>query len=126
MKTKETALFDITEEQIESLYDEIIVLSKKRPDGAINKFKLKFINELLTKANSLLGKSYLPFQDFTLFDEEMLPSASDVALILSQYLRIMDKFRFDHTKRVRMDWFWIIDGNNEGTKSKRPKYHFKL
>ena len=35
--------FDITEGQLHSLYIEIGELSKKKPDGPISKFKLKFM-----------------------------------------------------------------------------------
>lgn len=37
--------------QIKDMYNELSILSKKSPDGAINKFKLKFINQLIEEAN---------------------------------------------------------------------------
>lgn len=120
MNAEQAVLFDITEEQIQGLYTEIALLSKKKPDETVNKFKLQFINELLEKVNSLLTKSYLPFRDFRSFDIEMLPTTSDVALVLSQYLKVMGKFRFDHTKRSGGEWFWILTGDKGGPKTRRP------
>ena len=40
--------------QIKDMYNELSILSKKSPDGAINKFKLKFINQLIEEANQIL------------------------------------------------------------------------
>jgi hypothetical protein len=122
MNIEKAKLFDITEEQIIGIYEEIIVLSKKTPDSPINKFKLKFINELLTKANSLLGKDYHPLKDLVSFNEEELPTSSDVVFILSQYLKVMDKFRYDHTTSRLGDWSWTIDNEKNGLRTKRPKY----
>ena len=45
--------------QIKDMYNELSILSKKSPDGAINKFKLKFINQLIEEANQFL-KELLP------------------------------------------------------------------
>lgn len=122
MKIESAKLFDITEEQLIGLYDEMLVLSKKKPDGPINKFKLKFINELVTKANSLLGEDYHPLKDFDSFDEEELPSASDVIFVLSQYLKVMDKFRYDNTTMKMGKWYWNIENNKMDIQTKRPKY----
>ena len=59
--------------QIKDMYAELSVLSKKSPDGAINKFKLKFINQLIETANQFLGDIYKPFDDFEKFDENDMP-----------------------------------------------------
>lgn len=44
--------------QIKDMYNELSILSKKSPDGAINKFKLKFINQLIEEANQFLKGDY--------------------------------------------------------------------
>jgi len=75
-------------QQVDSLYDEFDKLSKKSPGDAVNKFKLKLINELIVKANEALGERR-PFESFETFDEDELPTNSDVVVILSQYRRAL-------------------------------------
>ena len=109
MNEEKADLFDKTEDQIDGMYNEISILSKKKPDGPINKFKLRLINSLLKQANDLMGKHYLPFGDFSEFDEDDIPSASDVVLILSQYMKSMDRYRYDHTKMWKGTCYWVLD-----------------
>jgi hypothetical protein len=98
------------EEQVRGMYVEISSLSKKKPDGPVNKFKLKYVNDLLAKADSLLGERYCPLEGFHGFDTDELPTASDVVFVLSQYLKNMDKFRYDHTyENPGGDWVWNLD-----------------
>ncbi len=119
--------FEKAEDQINGMYDEISILSKKKPDGPINKFKLKLINRLLKQANDLIGEHYLPFDDFSEFDEDDIPSASDVVLILSQYLKSMDKYRYDHTQMSRGSCYWVLDDEEELTKrTKRSNLYHKI
>ncbi|HUW14432.1 MAG TPA: hypothetical protein VM537_32210 [Anaerolineae bacterium] len=95
--------------QLTGLYDELAILSKKNPNDAINKFKLKFINSVLSGANQLLGKDYSPFDDFKVFDEDDMPRNSDVVLILSQYLQCFDKLHADNVALYAGDWYWILE-----------------
>lgn len=113
MKAEEADLFDTSEDQIRAMYDEIGLLSKKKPDGPVNKFKLKFINDVLKKVNKIMGVKYMPLDDFNTFDEDALPSVSDVVFILSQYMQSMDKFRFDNTflDKATYDQHWYLQGN---------------
>ena len=60
MKRQDVDLFEKVVGQLQSLYDEIAILSKKAPNDAVNKFKLKFINTLLSQGNELLGREYAP------------------------------------------------------------------
>ena len=85
--SKQVSAFELEKLQrkIEVLYDEIDKLSKKKPDDAINTFKLKFVNEFLEEANNLLDNNQRPFTDFEQFDDDDLPSNSDVIVVLSQY-----------------------------------------
>ena len=113
MNEEQADLFDKIEGQVTGMYEEIGLLSKKKPDGPINKFKLKLINLLIAEANKLLGNQYIPFDDFTIFDEDDLPTASDVVVILSQYLKRMKKFRFDNTKVEYGTCYWVLDDDKE-------------
>jgi len=58
--TEQVRLFEKAEAQIEGFFEEIGNISKKKPDDAINKFKLGFINQVLETANRLLGEDYRP------------------------------------------------------------------
>lgn len=126
MKAQEADLFDISEEQMKGMYEEIGLLSKKKPDGPVNKFKLKFINEVIAKANNLLGAEYMPLDGFASFDEETLPTASDVVFILSQYLKSMDKFRYDNTHFAAGECYWTLHDGESRKVTRRSTLHFRV
>ena len=125
MEANQADLFDSYEDHIKTMYDEIGLLSKKKPDGPVNKFKLKFINDVLKKANKIIGPKYMPFNDFRTFDEDALPSASDVVFILSQYLQSMDKFRHDHTYMSSGNCYWRLGGKASEKKTRRSRLSFR-
>lgn len=77
--------------QLSELHSELSILSKQKPNDAVNAFKLQFINQLLDAANSLLRDEYHPFVGFTTFDGDAMPTNSDVVLILSQYIKCMHR-----------------------------------
>lgn len=79
--------------QLEGLHLEISTLSKKSYTDALNTFKLKITNQVIKRANKILGENYKPFEDFEQFDENDLPSNSDVTLVLSQYINCMESLR---------------------------------
>lgn len=113
MKLIEAELFDKIYPQITSSHEEIAILSKKNPDGAINKFKLKFINELLEYANEILHDS-TPFASFEKFIEEDMPTNSDVIYMLAQYVEALDKLKCENIKEEFGSWYWIVsDGQGE-------------
>jgi hypothetical protein len=74
---------------------EIGELSKKKPDGILNAFKVKQLNRLLNDLRALLASDpslgYLE-----VLDEESLPSNSDAAFVLSQYLGALEQFKEKH------------------------------
>ncbi len=111
MKTKKPDSFERAHSQIEQLRNEVSVLSKNKPDNPINKFKLKLINEKLNEANALLTGGYKPFKDFTVFNEEDLPSNSDVVMILSQYLDSLKAWQRAHRPSADLLGIGIPDLN---------------
>jgi hypothetical protein len=74
-----------TMSQLETFYREISVISNKKPDSPLNKFKLGLLNETLEKANVILGDEFRPYPGFKTFDEANMPTASDVVLVVSHY-----------------------------------------
>jgi len=125
MKVVEAENFDIIEQQINGMYNELGILSRKKPDSAVNKFKLKFINELIRKVNPLLGIKYIPFDGFCGFDEETLPTTSDVVLMLSQYIKNMDKFRYDNTHFHKGELYWTLDKGEPNRIAKQAQLHMR-
>ncbi len=123
MTNEEVDNFEKTQSQIDGLYKEIGILSKKSPNDLINKFKLKFINQILAKANTLLLDTYKPLDGFDSFDDADLPSNSDVTMIFEQYLSCLEKLRSDNitTREYKNGWYWIVDGEPSDIKSLRPK-----
>ena len=112
MKAKDVELFEKVQSQVQQMFNEISTLSKKSPDGPINKFKLKFINEKLRESNSFLTGAHKPFADFENFDDANLPTNSDVVLVLSQYLDCLEGFRSANIFQDKMyNWFWVTDGS---------------
>jgi len=111
MNKEQVETFLKLQPQLKSAYDEIALLSKKKPTDSLNKFKLKFINSILSRANAILEDKYKPFpDDFTLFEEDDMPNNSDVVFILSHYLTSLEKLRCDNIQHHDYDWYWLIDG----------------
>lgn len=80
---------------LEAMYLEFKELSKKKPDSAVSKSKIKIVNRLLDKIRIVLAdEESIDFLD--ILDEDDVPQASDVTLILSQYVAAMKAFHEKH------------------------------
>lgn len=101
--------FEKSQTQLEGLHTEISLLARKSQNDLLNKFKLKFVNKAIQEANIILSEEYLPFEEFDQFDEEELPTNSDVAMILGQYLNCMEKLRADNIWNKSVFWYWSCD-----------------
>lgn len=77
---------------LNAMFQEFQDLSKKKPDGALNKRKVEIVNRLLRDVLELVDaeptRAYLD-----LLDEDDLPQNSDVVLILSQAVAAMTAFK---------------------------------
>lgn len=111
MKREDVDRFEKLVGQFQGLYDEVAVLSKKSPNDAMNKFKLRFTNSLLGQGNDLLGEKYIPFDNFSEFDEDDVPQNSDVVFILAQYLQCFEKLRADNVIQRYRDWYWTLEAS---------------
>lgn len=96
--------------QLTVVYDEISLLSKKSPTDAVNKFKLKLINQQIAECNAILSVKYRPFDDFDQFSEDDIPQNSDVVFIVSQYLQCLEKLRADNLIQRNGAWYWKVKG----------------
>jgi hypothetical protein len=123
MTKEQVDTFEKLQAQLSGLHTEISALSKKSQNDALNKFKLKFVNQILTEANLFLGKKYKPFNDFDLFDENDMPTNSDAAIMLTQYLNCFEKFRADNIKSADSRpylWYWVVDGKLSNIRTVTP------
>ena len=124
MNTEQVETFLKLQPQLKSAYDEISLLSKKKPADSVNKFKLKFINSILSRANGILGEKYKPFpNEFNLFDEVDIPNNGDVVFILSHYLTSLEKLRCDNIVKETdypYNWCWRIDGKRSKQETDIP------
>ena len=82
-----------------AMFKEFQELSKKKPDGALNKRKVEIVNRLLRDIHGILeGESTSAYLD--LLDEDDLPQNSDVVLILGQTVVAMGTFREKYYRTV--------------------------
>lgn len=113
MNDDEINNFEAIQGQLSAFYTEVNTLVKKNPNDAVNKFKLGLVNSLLTKANDVLGAGRQPFEDFETFDEETIPTTSDVMVIIAQYLDAFEKLKTENVFQKGGLWYWLVDGERE-------------
>lgn len=113
--------FEKLQSQLLSTHDEVSLLSKKSPNDGINKFKLHFTNSLIGQCNKLLPEEYHPFADFNAFSEDDIPTNSDVAFMVSQYLAACEKWRADNIKMVQGLYFWRLEDDTARVRTAPPK-----
>ena len=90
--------FKMLNELADSIYTEMKEFSKKKPDDALNKFKVKNVNRVLTQLKDFL-KNEPTFNFLDLLDDESLPTNSDAILIIGQFKASMDNFRNKYTTK---------------------------
>jgi hypothetical protein len=84
--------FEMLNELTDSIYIEMKEFSKKKPDDALNAFKVKNVNRILIQLKEFLKtEPTVIFLD--LLDEETLPTNSDAILIIGQFKASMDNYR---------------------------------
>ena len=113
MNKNDIDIFEKLSGQLISVYEEISLLSKKNPNDAINKFKFKFLNKLISDSNEFLSEKYKPFDEFSIFEEDEMPFNSDVVFILSQYIQCFEKLRADNVVQIRGYWYWDTDDDDK-------------
>lgn len=110
-------------DQIKGMIKEFTELSKKKPNDAINSFKLTLVNSLLERSNNFLQGEFKPFNGFETFDQDSLPTNSDVILILTQFQNCLQRYAFSNMHTKGINSYWILKGkiSNEEADS----YHFQ-
>ena len=104
--TKENAeQFDMLFPILDSVYNEIRELSKKKQDGVLNEMKVKMANRILSKVKTILKDDpTLEFLD--LLDEVSLPTNSDAVLIIAQFKAAMQQYKGKHYGWSGMENTW--------------------
>lgn len=84
--------YDALNPLLVAMHKEFQELSKKKPEAALSKSKIEFVNRLLRSLLALLQAE--PQRQFLdLLQEDDIPQNSDVVLVLSQYCAAMAHFR---------------------------------
>ena len=68
------------------------------------------INRVIEAANVILGQAYNPIEGFELFDEDNLPSTSDVVFVVAQYLEEIERYRHDNVVVHDDVRVYVLDG----------------
>jgi len=106
--------FRMLSKLINSIYSELKEFAKKKPDEALNKFKIKTINRVLEQIKDILSSE--PTSDFLdLLDEETIPSNSDAVLIIGQFKAAMEQFKNTYYRSDGLSFShrWITKENPE-------------
>lgn len=106
----EVVEFKMLQELIDSVYTEMKEFSKKKPDEALNKFKVKNVNRILIQIKNFLSEE--PTSDFLdILDDETLPSNSDAILVIGQFQAAMSNFK---KKNTRSHNVWVTEEHPHG------------
>lgn len=91
---------------LESVFNEIKELSKKKQDAALNKLKVSMTNRVLVKIQTIMNGD--PAAEFLeLLDEAKLPTNSDAVLILAHFKGAMQQFHTKHYGWTGTKHEWI-------------------
>lgn len=98
---------------LESIFNEIKELSKKKPDGPLNQLKVKMINRVLGQVKEFLFTE--PNIEFlNVLDDETLPTNSDAVLIIGQFRAVLNQFKskFYGWDSKHGESRWLTKGNS--------------
>ena len=117
---EQIAEFETVQSQLKGLYDEVRSLASKKPNDALNKFKLGVANGLLRRTNRLLEPK-IALDGFGQFSDDAVPTNSDVLVVFSQYLAFLEKMRADNIIYNNGWWYWRIDGEKSDIRTSSPR-----
>lgn len=103
---KDVNQYELLNPLIHGIYNEFQDLSKKKPEAALNTYKVKVVNRVLEPIKELLAnEEVIHFLD--ILDIDDLPTNSDVILILNQYLKALKMFYnkyYENSPEGRYTW----------------------
>lgn len=99
--------FDSLMPLLSSMFHEFQELSKKKPDGVLNKCKIAIVNRLLREIHGILAEEPTSIY-LDILNEDDLPQNSDVVLILSLTVAAMktfeNKYKFRNDLSYEFEW----------------------
>jgi hypothetical protein len=100
---KDADTYELLLPLLQSAYNEVSELSKRKQNENLNTSKVKIVNRILEKIKKLLADE--PTAEFLdLLDDSTLPSNSDATLILAQYKSSMEIFYNKYYNEYSQDW----------------------
>jgi hypothetical protein len=106
--------------QLKGLHAEISQLAKKSPNDALNAFKLKLVNKVISAGNTVLPEGYRPFEGFEQFDSDDMPTNSDVTMILTQYIEQSERYRSDNVMYEDHEWVYKVNSRASDIAAAKP------
>jgi hypothetical protein len=106
--------------QLNGLHAELSRLAGNSPNDELDLFKLKIVNTVLKTASEVLGRGYLPFDDFSQFTADDLPTNTDVTVILTQYINQAERFRSDNVICYADTWVYQVNGSPSDILARPP------
>lgn len=101
---KDVQEFEMLYPLLEGLMSEVKALSQKKQDGALNSYKVKMINKILSRTKQLLENN--PSSIFLeLLDEDTMPTNSDALFMIVQFKSAMQQFKSKHYVQINNDDF---------------------
>ena len=110
---KAVAIYEATSGIFSGLIKEVRELSRKKPDAAMSKAKVRLINRALVELDKIL-KDEPEGQFLDQLDEEDLPQYSDAVLVMVQYETAVAAFSSRYHRLVNVglheyERYWITD-----------------
>lgn len=103
LTSKQIAEYEMLLTQLEHAYNELKDLSKKTPSEELNTLKIKVVNRMLERIQSLLtDEPTIAFLD-VLSESDHLPIVSDAVLIIGQYIAALELFKGKYSDNYG-DW----------------------
>jgi hypothetical protein len=88
---------------LEAMFTEFKEFSKRKPEGVVNKNKIKIVNRLLVKFKDVL-QDEVAIKYLDLIDDDDVPQNSDIVLMLSQYNAAMEQYLEMYTDSITGAW----------------------
>jgi hypothetical protein len=94
--------YEMIDPQLDALKDEFNALKSKKPDAPVSKAKIRMVNAVLADALELV-KDLPEAKYLALLNEDDIPQVSDVAMLLAQVEKAMNRYSILH--RQDREWF---------------------